>query len=489
MPVINSTPQLNNRADVVSHDMNSTSSPPFDSLVQSERAKAMHHKPDAEDHRPVSNMKQREGLREERIICDHCPTGDNDHLGNIRARRDMQDNQSIETMNMNGDQTESQISINNGISEAVITELDESGHALISESGPKVGDLMKGMEQHSEKGLKAGALLNHVINKSAEEKSVASYLIPAHDESGESVDPESGEGGKNVRSDTGLKTGDIMNRMSNHSARIDSGNDQLRDISAEEALHAEKAIKGGGKLHTAEADNLIFRKEVPAQAESDAQLIKDLKGVHTDEEAVDGDGADNRDNRGETGNKLMSGFSEQFNQENSRKNNSFTPPKVTQHVVNSSEANHINVNSSGTAYEGGRAVANLFTANAAKMPGFQELMDNIAYVIKGNNKLGLTVEHDNFGKLSINLSLEKGLVNVHIHTADRVVRELIENNIQYLVDTLNEEGVNIGDFSIALKDQRDNEGNQLFLNNEDTEDSMHKTDNDHHNSGLVNIFV
>ncbi len=109
-----------------------------------------------------------------------------------------------------------------------------------------------------------------------------------------------------------------------------------------------------------------------------------------------------------------------------------------------------------TAYGNYKTADNSFSEMAAKPSGFNDLLEKIVYVAKAGNRLEVSIEHGNLGKLNIDLSLEKGTLNVHINTSDKAVRELIENNIQHIVDSLAKEGVSIGGFSVSLKDQGDN---------------------------------
>ncbi len=98
-----------------------------------------------------------------------------------------------------------------------------------------------------------------------------------------------------------------------------------------------------------------------------------------------------------------------------------------------------------------RAVENIFTGNSSKMTLNNDLLDKIVYVVKGNSKMGVTLEHQTLGKINLNVSIEKGMVNVHVHAPDNAAKNFMENNMQYIVDALDRDGVSVGEFSVGLK--------------------------------------
>ncbi len=110
---------------------------------------------------------------------------------------------------------------------------------------------------------------------------------------------------------------------------------------------------------------------------------------------------------------------------------------------------------SGVTLENGKLTEAAPSVSAVRASGFNQILDDIVYVVKGNSRLGVTIEHDSLGKLNINLSMDKGFLNVHINTSEKIVREFIENNVQYIVDSLAKDGVSISGFSVALKDHRE----------------------------------
>ncbi|RJQ22423.1 MAG: hypothetical protein C4560_02545 [Nitrospiraceae bacterium] len=106
------------------------------------------------------------------------------------------------------------------------------------------------------------------------------------------------------------------------------------------------------------------------------------------------------------------------------------------------------------------------SGNAARPAGFTKILDNVVYLAKGGSRLGVTVLHDDLGKLDINLSLEKGMLNIHINASDKEVGEFIKNNVQHIVDSLAKDGVSVGGFSVDLKD-RNERPEKIFTANSD----------------------
>ncbi|MBI5409063.1 MAG: flagellar hook-length control protein FliK [Nitrospirae bacterium] len=157
------------------------------------------------------------------------------------------------------------------------------------------------------------------------------------------------------------------------------------------------------------------------------------------------------------------------------------------------EFNNTNLaNHSNTASGSIKPAEGLSSGNAARPSAFTQTLDNIVYIVKSNSKLGVTLEHDSLGKLDINLSMEKGMLNVHINASERTVREFIENNIQYIVDSLSKEGVSVGGFSVALKEHNDNPGKTekvFIVNNEQEKEVVHERPGVSSVSGLVSVFA
>ncbi|HET6515438.1 MAG TPA: flagellar hook-length control protein FliK [Thermodesulfovibrionales bacterium] len=81
-----------------------------------------------------------------------------------------------------------------------------------------------------------------------------------------------------------------------------------------------------------------------------------------------------------------------------------------------------------------------------------DLGDNRVYVMKDSNTLAVTLEPEGLGKLNINLSLDRGIVNAQINVSDSAVRGLIEKNVEQIIHSLLNEGIAVGGFSVSLRD-------------------------------------
>jgi flagellar hook-length control protein FliK len=100
----------------------------------------------------------------------------------------------------------------------------------------------------------------------------------------------------------------------------------------------------------------------------------------------------------------------------------------------------------GTAAEGaGRPITPLHSADPSDM------FDHAVSIVKDGNRLAVQMDHGGLGKLDINLSLNKGIVNAQIQVADDATKNLLENNMQRIIHSLVQDGLSVGGFSVALK--------------------------------------
>ncbi len=135
------------------------------------------------------------------------------------------------------------------------------------------------------------------------------------------------------------------------------------------------------------------------------------------------------------------------------------------------------------------------TAALARPAALNELVDKIVYTVKGENNLGVTIKHEELGNINIRLTLEKGMVNIHINAPDKAVREMLESNIQSLVNSLEENGVSVGGFSVALQNNGNNSGYAEGNNKGYFSNDLAERENDtvpvkvDKARGLVNIFA
>jgi len=91
------------------------------------------------------------------------------------------------------------------------------------------------------------------------------------------------------------------------------------------------------------------------------------------------------------------------------------------------------------------------TVHRAQAADPAESLQNTVAIMKGSNRLAVTLQQEGLGKLNIDLSLNKGLINAHINVADDSARSLIENNLQQIMNSLMKEGLSVGGFSVSLK--------------------------------------
>ena len=179
---------------------------------------------------------------------------------------------------------------------------------------------------------------------------------------------------------------------------------------------------------------------------------------------------ENKQNSGIFQNKIATEGVSQFPPDGLIKNvEMLTPEKAPAVHIETELVNTNAIDKLDAFTEGSRSTGSIFTKNAARAAGFNEVLDRIVYVIKGNNRLGVSVEHDLLGKININLSMEKGMVHVHINATEKMTSEFLEDNLHYLMDELSQEGVNVGGFSFGMTD-----GNNKEEENSDKEGSMTK---------------
>ncbi len=351
---------------------------------------------------------------------------------------------------------------------------EESNDNFLTNSGkvsePSGNQTSEGEEDGSQTDVSLSHLLNGNLIKSADSQSDSIH----NSENSRWV--KSGLS----KSENGLHMGSLLSDIAN-----DSGNeegDSVEEDLMNSQLKSVNLHSNDSKTETRELFNQTDKNtDVKQNYSKESQFLEEMAEL---------DSQEGGNNEKALTNKIMSEFAGNFNREGVLRN--YGNYHVRPVNVNSDNNNVNLLNNSHITHEGVRTNEGLFTGSATRASGFQELLDNIVYVIKGNNRLGVTVENENLGKLNINLSMDKGLVNVHINTPDKAIREFIENNMQYIVDSLSKNGVSVGGFSVALKDHKDNPGNIFIVNNGPDKEFIQSPENvrdNRDNSGLVNIFV
>ncbi len=120
------------------------------------------------------------------------------------------------------------------------------------------------------------------------------------------------------------------------------------------------------------------------------------------------------------------------------------------HLANQETA-ALQQSSQNTKSTSGEAVQFENTLSAVRTQTNFDLTENKATIISTGNRLAVSLEPEGLGKLNINLSLDRGMVNAQIQAADPAAKNLLENNMQQIMDTLMREGLNVGGFSVSLK--------------------------------------
>lgn len=93
-----------------------------------------------------------------------------------------------------------------------------------------------------------------------------------------------------------------------------------------------------------------------------------------------------------------------------------------------------------------------------------DTMVSKASLTRDGNQLALTLKPEGLGKLDINISLEKGMLHAQIQASDPAAKQLIENNLQQIVNTLMQEGLTVSGFSVSLRQGAPENGNGSGLN-------------------------
>lgn len=79
-----------------------------------------------------------------------------------------------------------------------------------------------------------------------------------------------------------------------------------------------------------------------------------------------------------------------------------------------------------------------------------------AELLRGDvTSLKVSLAPEGIGELDIELVLNKGMVNGHIHAAEGTGKAAIERNLQHMVDALIKDGINLGGVSVSLRERRE----------------------------------
>jgi molybdopterin converting factor small subunit len=85
----------------------------------------------------------------------------------------------------------------------------------------------------------------------------------------------------------------------------------------------------------------------------------------------------------------------------------------------------------------------------------KDIYDNTLIITKENNKsIELVLEPDGIGKLDIELTQKKGVINAQFNVAETIGKELLDKNLNYILHYLTAEGIAIGNFSVSLNNRK-----------------------------------
>lgn len=85
----------------------------------------------------------------------------------------------------------------------------------------------------------------------------------------------------------------------------------------------------------------------------------------------------------------------------------------------------------------------------------QEEMHTVTLTQNSSNTVKLSVEPEGLGKLDILLSLDQGIVNAQINADEKTGKVFIDNYLTGIVQALASDGLNVGEFSVSLRDRKE----------------------------------
>lgn len=463
----------------------------FASLVDREYTKSTDCRSHKKDMHPDNSVKEDKRADSSMTACDSCSSDINNKIHKRSANNEQQKSDDIETVKTDDGKRDDEGDQDKGLKTGVL--LYDLFRNLLSEAGnaPLVsnGDGLLGVEEGeaaSQNGLKVGKILSDMMSGHSaepEETSGINYIKTA-DGILTGVGPQDETAGSN--GERGIKMGELLNKTAMRSDEKEVGEELIN----EKMVNDEKAIVINKETSGPEAERLIFNREIQKQDESKKDISAPVEKTHSKDGVAAAEIPEHNDNPEGLNSRPISGAPDQFRQDAGTGEHAFRFARGQHKAMNEAETNNVNsINTSNAVYENARSVQSLSSLHSVKTPGVQELLDNVVYAIKGNNRMGVSVEHEKFGKLNISLTLEKGLVNVHINTSDRAVREIIENNIQHIIDTLNKDGVSVGEFSVALRDRKEQEAKEFTVRNGKAGEIQQDIKKEPNGSGLVNIFA
>ncbi len=171
---------------------------------------------------------------------------------------------------------------------------------------------------------------------------------------------------------------------------------------------------------------------------------------------------------------------------------------IVKNPIDEASSKHLDkAHMSANLYLSERPVSNFLTSadRVIDLPKNINVGDlRFSLVQKGDASIELTLQPDGIGKLEIEMVSAKGVINAYIGASDPIGKELIENNLQGIMDALAKEGINIGGFSVFLRDKKGGMNSEsgekkIVFNKEDKEVKAVSSTNNTGRSSKVNIVV
>ncbi len=76
---------------------------------------------------------------------------------------------------------------------------------------------------------------------------------------------------------------------------------------------------------------------------------------------------------------------------------------------------------------------------------------DVTLVRNDERSLEVLVRVEGIGEVDVELVLDNGAIRAQVSTSDMIGKELIERNLEHLLDTLSREGLNVGGFTVSLR--------------------------------------
>ncbi len=298
--------------------------------------------------------------------------------------------------------------------------------------------------ESNEDGPGMDAVLSALKGKNQQEVNMQENAEPVIDENADAIEAEKAltelDNLNEAETDDQLKATESQNKVKTEGKNVNSENqlftEQVKNLKKDSGDNVAKGRENS--------------KNPVNNMESKQDIAEELRLMENSEANEVGDNND----AAEFSERLLSAFSQNNNSESGLKNSenkSVKPLRV------SSANNSLNVTGASDISQGSGKLNSVLQTGTVSRPAGLEVVDKIVYVNKGNNKLDVTLEHKEFGKLKIEISLEKGTIHVNINTPDKVVKDFVENNLQQIIDSMEKDGLDVGGFSVALKDQKGND--------------------------------